>query len=98
MSKYICLCGVTHSDKETADLHVKMYEDLALTEGFPRHKTFKQHWQARLATWLASVNWKRFFRLTGAYMVYLVFISHFHVHWTWWEAGLIGIGMGLYIE
>lgn len=98
MGKYICLCGSTYHKKELADLHAKMYEDLALAEGFPRHKIFVQHWQARLATWLWSVNWGRFVRFVGAYMVYLVCLHHFKIHLDWWEAALIGIGMGLYIE
>ena len=67
MGKYICLCGVTHSDKETADLHVKMYEDLALAEGFPRHKTFKQHWQARFRNWFFNFHWPRFVRFVESY-------------------------------
>lgn len=98
MGKYICLCGVTHSDKETADLHVKMYEDLALSEGFPRHKTFVQHWQARLLEWFFSLPGKKITHFVGAYLIYFVLIRHFHIDWTWWEAALIGIGMGLYIE
>lgn len=98
MGKYICLCGITHSDKETADLHVKMYEDLALAEGFPRHKTFKQHWQARLATWACNYPWMRFMRFVGAYMIYFVLVRHFHIDWSIWEATAIGVGIGLYID
>lgn len=98
MGKYICLCGVTHKDRETADLHVKMYEDIALAEGFPRHKTFVQHWQARFATWFFNYPWSRFMRFVGGYLIYFVLIHHFKIDWTWWEATLIGVGMGLYIE
>ena len=98
MSKYICLCGSTYKTKEMADLHAKMYEDLALAEGFPRHKIFKQHWQARFATWFFNYNWVRFVRFVGAYMMYLVALHHFKISLEWWEAGLMGIGMWLYIN
>jgi hypothetical protein len=98
MGKYICLCGLTHKDKETADLHVKMYEDLAIAEGFPRHKTFKQHWNARFLEWFLNFHWPRFMRFVGGYMIYFVLVHHFHVDWSLWEATLIGIGMGLYID
>ena len=98
MGKYICLCGVTHKDKETANLHVAMYEDIALAEGFPRHKTFKQHWQARLSTWIFGLPGKKISHFVGAYLIYFVLIHHFHIDWNWWEATLIGVGMGFYIE
>lgn len=98
MSKYICLCGMTFKYDEDATDHCEVMNKLDLNAPYTMHKTFKQHWQARFSTWLCSVNWQRFTRFTGAYMVYFVFITHFHVHWSWWEATLIGIGMGLYIE
>ena len=98
MSKYICLCGVTYKTKNMADLHAKMYEDLALIEGFARHKVFKQHWQARFSTWLINYPWGRLMRFVGAYLIYFVLIHHFRIDWSWWEAGLIGVGMGLYID
>lgn len=98
MGKYICLCGVKHKDKETADLHVEMYEDLALAEGLPRHKMFKQHWQARFKDWFFGYHWPRFMRFFGGYLIYFVLIHHFYIDWTLWEATLIGIGMGLYID
>ncbi len=50
MSKYICLCGTTYKTKEMANLHMKMYEDLELIQGYQSHKIFKQHWHARFAT------------------------------------------------
>jgi len=98
MSKFICLCGSPYKTKEMADLHLKMYEDLELTEGFPRHKIFKQHWQARFATWFFNLPGRKISRFVGAYIIYFVFIHHFHIDWSWWEAGLIGLGMGIYIE
>ena len=98
MGKYICLCGNTYKTKEMGDLHIKMYEDLALAEGFPRHKLFKQHWQARFATWFFSLPGRKISHFVGAYLIYFVIIHHFHIDWTWWEATLIGVGMGFYIE
>lgn len=98
MSKYICLCGVTYKTKEMSELHVKMYEDLELAEGFPRHKIFIQHWQARFAKWFLNYRWGRNVRFTGAFMVYFVALHHFKIDLNWWEGSLIGIGMGLYIE
>jgi len=56
MSKYICLCGITYKTKEMSELHIKMHEDLELAEGFPRHKIFIQHWQARFATWFFNLD------------------------------------------
>jgi hypothetical protein len=98
MSKFICLCGCMFKKQKDADIHTKMYEDLALIESFPRHKIFKQHWQARFLDWFLNYRWQRFFRFVGAYMFYFVFIHHFQIDWSWWEATLIGVGMGLYIE
>ena len=98
MGKYICLCGVDFRKKSDADLHAKLYEELALIEGFSRHKILIQHWQARFAKWVISLDWGRVTRFFGAYMIYIVLIFHFHISWEWWEAVLIGLGMGLYIE
>jgi hypothetical protein len=98
MSKYICLCGCTFKKKKECELHIKLYEELETIEGFPRHKIFKQHWQARFATWFFSYNWGRMFRFIGGLMVYSVLMTHFKVNLSWLEGMLIGIGMGLYIE
>ena len=75
-----------------------MYEDIELAQGYPSHKIFKQHWQARFANCFFNFHWLRFMRFVGGYLIYFVIIHHFHIDWTWWEATLIGIGMGLYIE
>ncbi len=51
MSKYICLCGVTFKREQEGNTHVQLYEDLALAEGFSRHKIFVQGWQDRFSCW-----------------------------------------------
>ena len=97
MGKYICLCGTTFKKKEHTELHMKMHEDLELSEGFPRHKIFKQHWQARFATWLLNLSGEKIGRFLGVYLIYFIVISHFHVEWSIIEATLVGIGLGLII-
>tara|TARA_R110000868_G_C10972576_1_gene770511 strand:+ start:35299 stop:35598 length:300 start_codon:yes stop_codon:yes gene_type:complete len=53
MSKYICLCGDTFKTEKIAELHAQIRQD----EGWEwRHKIFKQHWQARFATWVFSLD------------------------------------------
>lgn len=95
MGKFICLCGDTFKTKKISALHVDIRENDV--DGW-KHKVFKQHWQVRFAAWFFSYQWSRFMRFFGAYLIYFVLISHFNIDWTWWEAGLIGIGLGLYIE
>jgi hypothetical protein len=73
-----------------------MYEELELREGFARHKIFKQHWQARFATWFFNFPWGRSIRLIGAYMIFVVITRH--VDFSLWEAVAVGTGLGLYIE
>lgn len=91
------MCGCTFKKQKDADIHTQMYEELELIEGFPRHKIFKQHWQARFATCFFSLPATRLMRFVGAYLIYFVLIHHFHIDWYWWEAMLIGIGLGFYI-
>ncbi len=98
MSKFICLCGLTFKKQIEADIHTKFFEDIAFAGGFPHHQIFKQHWKARLATWFFNYPWSRLMRFVGGYMVYFVFIHHFKIDLNWWEAMMVGIGMGLYIE
>lgn len=95
MSKFICLCGDTFKTKKISDLHVAIRAHDV--EGW-KHQIFKQHWQARFATWFFSLPGKKISHFIGAYLIYFVFIHHFHIDWSWWEATLIGVGMGLYIE
>jgi hypothetical protein len=65
MSKYICFCGETFKALHSAETHVKILTDLEIAEPYPRHKVFKQPWQARLSNW--------FFGLDIVY--YLAFLS-----------------------
>jgi hypothetical protein len=98
MSKFICLCGITFKKQRDADLHVNLYSDIAKVQGFNRHKIFKQHWQPRLSSWFFDYPWRRLFRFVGGYIIYIVIVNHFDIHWNWWESVLIGLGMGFYIE
>ena len=98
MSKYICLCGMTFKKTRDADGHCEVMNQLNLNPPYDTHKIFNQHWQARFATWFLNYSWGRIIRFTGGYLVYFVFIHHFKIDWSWWEAILIGVGMGLYIE
>lgn len=98
MSKFICLCGMTFKKQKDCDFHTKMYEDLALSEGFPRHKVFKQHWQARLATWFLNYRWEYFFRFTGIFMLYFIAIHHFKISLSLLESVGVGVGLGLAIK
>lgn len=98
MSKYICLCGETFKDIKRAEVHVRILTGLDLCEPYPKHKVFKQHWQARFATWACNYPWVRFMRFVGGYIIYFVLVYQFKIDWSLWEAILIGIGMGLYID
>lgn len=95
MTKYICLCGSTFKNKSQCKTHIKIREH---QEDDWCHKIFKQHWQARFATWFFSLPGRKISHFLGAYIIYFVLIHHFHIDWTWWEATLIGVGMGFYIE
>lgn len=98
MSKYICLCGMTFKKKCNADAHCSVVNQFDLNVPNAIHKIFKQHWEASFFTWFFNYQWSRFMRFTGAYIIYLVLIGHFHIDWSIWEAMLIGLGMGLYIK
>ena len=95
MDKYICLCGDSFKTKKIAELHVKIREN---RDEEWKHEIFKQLYRARFIDWFFSYPWLRSMRFIGVYMIYFVLSHHFHVDWNWWEALLIGIGMGLYIE
>jgi hypothetical protein len=81
-----------------SEKHERILNGLEIAEPYPRHKIFKQHWQARFATWALSKNWFRMFKFLGAYILYFVTTYHFHIDWSIWEACLIGLGIGLYID
>jgi hypothetical protein len=98
MSKFICLCGSTYKNQKMADLHLKMYEDVDLANGYPSHKMFKQQWQARFLSWVLNYSWERFFRFVGVFMVYVVFMTHFNVHLSWIEGTVVALGLGLAID
>jgi hypothetical protein len=95
MNKYICWCGDTFKTKKIAALHVKIRENS--DEGW-KHQILKQHWRSRFANWFFSLPGKKISHFIGAYLIYFVIIHHFHIDWNWWEATLIGVGMGFYIE
>jgi len=98
MSKYICLCGMTFERDGEAKVHCEIMNQLDLNAPYTTHKIFKQHWQARFATWFFSLPGRKISHFIGGYLIYFVLIHHFHIDWSWWEATLIGVGMGLYIE
>lgn len=95
MSKYICICGMKFKKKTIADNHAEHQDKI---DGDWRHIIFKSHWQVRLLDWVLAQNWKRFFKLTGSYIVLLVLEHHFQINFSIWEAALLGLGMGLYID
>ncbi len=90
MSKYLCIvCGQDFKTKEISDLHAQVCE---------RHIIVKMSWFARFCNWFFNFNLGRFLRFSGLLMVYFVFIHHFDIHWNWWEAIIIGLGLGMYVE
>jgi hypothetical protein len=89
MSKYKCMCGYKYNAKETADLHMFMN---------PGHVILEMSWKTRFWDWFWSYPWSRVFRFIGATIVYLVLCHHFNISWTMWEAILLGVGAGMYIE
>ncbi len=95
MTKYFCLCGDEFINKQIADLHIKIREN---DNDAWAHQVVKRNWKARLLDWILCINYARLFRLIGFFMAYFVTINHFNINWSFCEAVLIGIGMGLYIE
>ncbi len=98
MSRYFCLCGDKFKNKKYSDLHMKMYEDLEIKEGFTRHKIFKKHFKFIFIKSFFGYSSLKIMRLVGAFMIYCVVIRHFHIDFSLWEATAIGIGLGLYID
>lgn len=95
MGKFICLCGESFKTKKISDLHVEIRANDV--DGW-KHQIFKKLWQARFLDWFFSLPGNKISHFIGAYLIYFVLIHHFHIDWNWWEATLIGVGMGLYIE
>jgi hypothetical protein len=98
MSKYICICGDTFKNKELGDAHVKILADYEIGQHFTSHKLLKNNFRGRLLEWIKRINFGRFVRFSGFYMVYLAFVLHFDIELNWWESTLIGLGLGLAIE
>ena len=89
---------MTFKKTRDAEAHCDVLNKLDLNAPYTTHKIFKSHWQARFATWFFSLPGLRLMRFVGAYLICFVLIHHFQINWSWWEATMIGIGMGLYIE
>lgn len=96
MSKFICLCGMTFKKKNECDFHIKMFESLDGIKELSRHKIFTKLWKERALDWITD-NFK-YLKLVGVMMIYFALIHHFDVKFNWWEATLIGMGMGLVID
>ncbi len=75
MSKFICLCGDTFKTQKIADLHMKIRENSS--ESW-RHGIFKQHWQARFATWFWQVDITYYLAFFAGVTINGIVMSHLH--------------------
>lgn len=76
MSKYICLCGMTFKRKKLADLHLSIFEHEDLQNGYPSHKIFNQHWQARLLEWFLGIDLIYYLAFMAGVIINALLVSH----------------------
>lgn len=89
MSKYRCICGVDYKNRHLAEFHIQMNQG---------HIIIEKSRRTRFWDWFWSLPLNRILRLIGATLVYFVLVHHFNIQWTMWEATLLGLGAGMYIE
>lgn len=63
-----------------------------------QHKIFKKTWKERFIDLLLSDFSRKMLKFAGLWLIYFTVIHHFDIQFNVWEAGLIGLGMGLVVE
>jgi hypothetical protein len=94
VAKYMCSCGYEFKKKNGAEMHVQVAKDHGLTN----HFVITKHWRVQLLEWFLNLPGRKITRTIGIYLVYIITINHFHVEWSFLEALVLGIGLGLAIE
>lgn len=93
MDKYLCLCGMGFKKAQQAHDHVQAYID---TDSAWPHQVIKRKWKIRFLDLL--INSRRYWKFTGAMIIYFTLIYHFGVTFNWYEATAMGVGMGMVID
>ncbi len=96
MAKYKCLCGMKFKKEELAEEHGRFHQIFKSDD--KTHLILTLTRSGSFWDWFWNYPWAKTFRFVGAYMIYFVVIRHFNIEWGIWEACLIGLGMGLYID
>jgi hypothetical protein len=90
MNRYMCLCGMKFRSKAKADLHVALYEEMVIYEGFPRHKLYKINWY----DFISGIDITSFIKFFGFFILYIVAVIHFDLQFSFIESIFIGTGIG----